>query len=278
MITYGVNVNRSVTVAANRDDGMQTKRGMETIRITFDAPRIKGVVIPLSVAIACAVALHLLFILFGGVLFSGYQEARGTLQQVDLLSETDIVDNKKEPEEVVKPEELQAEPEKPPEMVDIVQKMELSEAALAPELEAASLSSIEAALGGQHGSGDFAEALNFSSGGRIGGKGKAGGMNESLESAFSLSEIDQKPRVVFQAAPVYPSAMKGSEGVVTVLFVVDPTGKVINPRAERFSHEAFEKPAIDAVKQWKFEPAIKGGKRVACKMRVPIAFQPRGRS
>ena len=101
-------------------------------------------------------------------------------------------------------------------------------------------------------------------------------MDEKLESAFSLAEIDQKPRPVFQAAPVYPSEMRGKkvEGVVSVLFIVDAAGKVTNPRVEKSSHTAFDKPAMEAVKKWKFEPAIKGGQRVACKMRVPIRFQP----
>jgi protein TonB len=81
---------------------------------------------------------------------------------------------------------------------------------------------------------------------------------------------------VFQAAPVYPSAMRGKkvEGLVTVVFVVDPSGKVATPRVEKSTHPVFEKPALDAVKQWKFEPAVKGGQRVACKMRAPIRFQP----
>jgi protein TonB len=144
-------------------------------------------------------------------------------------------------------------------------------------LEAASLSAIEAALSGEGGGGgDFAEALSFASGGRIGGMGKAGAPDENLKSAFSLSEIDQKPRPIFQAAPVFPAKLLGKkvEGVVNVLFIVDATGKVSSPRVEKSTHPAFEKPAVDAVKQWKFEPAVRGGKRVACKVRAPIRFQP----
>ncbi|HEY5138388.1 MAG TPA: energy transducer TonB, partial [Methylococcales bacterium] len=81
-------------------------------------------------------------------------------------------------------------------------------------------------------------------------------------------------RVAFQTAPVYPSGVR-TEGVVSVIFVVDQTGRVINPHVEKSTQQEFEKPAVDAVKQWKFEPAIKAGQRVACKMRVPIRFQPR---
>jgi protein TonB len=234
--------------------------------------------INLFFGISCALALHAVVILFGGLLFKGHEKDHGTLQQVELLSNEDVEDEKEKPrEQETVTEEMETETEQAPDASEIVRNLELSAVASAPELEAASLSAIEAALSGQAGSGgDFAEALSLSSGGRIGGTGKAGVLDESLGSAFSLGEIDQKPRAIFQAAPVFPNELRGKklEGVVTVLFVVDPTGKVVQPRVEKSSHPAFEKPALDAVKQWKFEPAIKGGQRVPCKMRVPIRFQP----
>lgn len=223
--------------------------------------------------IVCAVALHAGIILFGGSLFANNKKDHGTLQQVELLN-ADAVEKEKPKEQPVEKTE-QIETEKPPDVADIVHNVEQSAAVNAPELEAASLSAIEAALSGQAGGGgDFAEALSFSSGGRIGGTGKAGAMDQDIEKAFSLSEIDQKPRVAFQTAPVYPSGVR-TEGVVSVIFVVDQTGKVVNPHVEKSTQQEFEKPAVDAVKQWKFEPAIKAGQRVACKMRVPIRFQPR---
>ena len=232
----------------------------------------------LSFGIACAVVLHVGFILFGGLLFISHKKDHGTLQQVELLSEEDIADEKEKPKErePEKTEEMETETEQAPDASEIIRNIELSAAANAPELEAASLSAIEAALSGQAGGGgDFAEALSFSSGGRIGGMGKAGALDDSLEKAFSLAEIDQKPRAIFQAAPVYPAGKRALEVVVSVVFVVDQTGKVTNPRVEKSTDPAFEKPAVDAVKQWKFEPAIKAGQRVSCKMRVPIRFQPR---
>ena len=33
-----------------------------------------------------------------------------------------------------------------------------------------------------------------------------------------------------------------------------------------------ERPALEAVRQWKFEPAVRGGEKVASKMRIPIRF------
>jgi protein TonB len=232
--------------------------------------------------IGLAVAFHIGLILFGGLLFIHRKEDHGTLQQVELLSEKEAAaeKEKEKPQEkpVEKTGEMETEAEQAPDAAEIVRHLEASAAANAPALEAASLGAIEAALSGQAGGGgDFAEALSFSSGGRIGGLGKAGaGMGDQLDNAFSLAEIDQKPRPIFQTAPVYPAELRARklEGVVSVVFIVDPAGRVANPRVEKSTNAAFEKPAVEAIKQWKFEPAVKGGQRVHCKMRVPIRFQP----
>ena len=238
--------------------------------------------------IVCAVALHAGVILFGGLPFRSHKKDYGTLQQVELLSDKDTAAEKDKDKPKEKPkeqeptakqrEDMETDREQAPDASEIVRSLELSAAASAPALEAASLGAIEAALSGQAGGGgDFGEVLTFSSGGRIGGMAKAGTLEEGLGNTFNLSEIDQKPRAIMQGSPVYPAAMRGKkvEGVVTVLFIVDPTGKVTNPRVEKSTHAEFERPAVEAVKQWKFEPAVKGGQRVPCKMRVPIRFQPR---
>ncbi|HZL99826.1 MAG TPA: energy transducer TonB [Planctomycetota bacterium] len=227
----------------------------------------------------CALVLHASFLLFGGLLFPEAQPDHGTLQQVELLSEDDAAqdqEEEQEPEATETTDELTAEAEEVPDAAEIIRNLELTPAA-APALDAASLSAIEAALSGQIGGGmGFSDAMTFASGGRIGGTGKPGGLKDELDSAFSLTDIDQKPRVIFRAAPQFPSEMRGKkiEGQVTVIFVVDASGKVTEPRVEKSNHPAFEKPALEAVRQWKFEPGVKSGERVPCKMRVPFRFQP----
>jgi protein TonB len=231
--------------------------------------------IGLFLGIVFAILLHAGFLLFGGVLFVGAEASQGRMQEVELLDDDDV-EKEEEKLEEKPPEELETEAEDAPDAEEMLRNLDQTPVNTAPELEAMSLNQLEAALSGQAGSGDFAEALNFGSGGVIGGKGKAGGLDDSLEKAFSIDEIDQKPRATFQAAASYPSEMRGKkyEGVVSVLFVVDSSGKVTNPRVDKSNHAAFEKPALDAVKKWKFEPAVKGGERVACKMRVSVRFPP----
>lgn len=231
-----------------------------------------------AIGIGCALLLHAIVLLFGGILFPKDEKGQGKYQDVDLLSETEAEKDKPEEQKPETNEEVQAEQEQPPDAAEIIRGMEVAPNNDAPALEAASLSAIEAALSGAGGGGgDFSESLTFASGGRIGGTGKAGSLEEKVDDAFSLAEIDQKPRPIFQTAPAYPAELRDKkvEGSVNVIFVVDENGKVIDPRVEKSTNAAFEKPALEAVRQWKFEAAVKGGQRVKCKMRVPIRFQPR---
>ncbi len=238
----------------------------------------------LALGILCAVVLHVAVLLFGGIFFMHDDKGPATHTVVELMSDDDAATDEKKPDEqtadrALDEDELKADAEEAPDSAEMIRNMEVSAAASMPELEAASLSAIEAALSGQSAGGNAgfgADSLDFASGGRIGGTGKAGVVGEAVESAFSLTEIDQQPRVVYQAAATFPSSMRGKkiEGVVSVLFVVDSNGKVENPRIDKSNGVAFEKPALDAVKNWKFEPAIKAGQRVPCKMRVSVRFPP----
>lgn len=97
---------------------------------------------------------------------------------------------------------------------------------------------------------------------------------DDLDRIFSLSDLDQKPRVIFQTPPVYPPELRsrGVQGTVYVTFVVDRHGRVVNPSIEKSTDPRFERPALDAVKQWRFEPGMRNGQEVQFKMRVPITF------
>lgn len=151
-----------------------------------------------------------------------------------------------EPEEEKKPE-----PEQP----------KLAEEAPPPDL-----SQLELALNPGFGDGlggDFAIKLD-------GMKESAGGDADAL---FSEADLDQKPRVVYQAGPVVAAELrKKAPGSVHVLFVVDQGGRVADPIVQKSTDPAFERSALAAVKQWRFEPGKRGGKPVRFRMRVTITF------
>lgn len=232
-----------------------------------------------------ALLVHAAVLLFGGIFFM-HDEAQASKRDVELVSE-DVEKDKAEeqPREQVPQEDLKQESDAPPDPNQAIASVESPAAGDdSPALDAASLSAIEAALNGggaMGGAGDFGGGrASLESGGRIGGTGRAGGGpggEDEFAGAFSMSEIDQRPRPVHQVAGGYPAAMRSRnvEGVVTLIFIVDESGRVVNPRVEKSTHPEFEAPALEALRQWKFEPAVKGGKRVSCRMRVPIRFQPR---
>ncbi len=156
------------------------------------------------------------------------------------------------PPPMEEPEEPEPKEEPPPPAVD------------APPLD---LSQLELALNpgdGAFGGGDF--TINLS--------GMMGNSDE-IDAIFSLSDLDQKPRVVYQPAPIYPAelARKKLEGTVYILFVVDQNGRTRDLKVQKSSHPVFNNPALKAVKQWKFEPGKRKGKPVQFRMRVPITFQ-----
>lgn len=155
------------------------------------------------------------------------------------------------------------EPEEEPEPEE--QPPELTEEA--PPLD---LSQLELALNPGFGSGwgfegDFSMALN------TGASDKA-----DLDALFSLSDLDQKPRAVYQPSPVMNSRVRSkAPGTVYIIFVVDESGRVQEPQIQKASDPVFERPALAAVKQWKFEPGRRNGEAVRFRMRVPITF-PKG--
>ena len=214
-------------------------------------------------------------LLFGGLLMP--KSKKNThIKNVELLSGDMQKEEKKveQPPPEKPPEELQAQKDQPPEISEVTAAPQMSDNT--PALDAASLSSIMSALNPGSGGGEFGSSVNLASGGRIGGTGKAGSQaNESLDKAFGMDDIDQKPRVIVQTPPAYPAELRGKKmgGVVQVAFVVTASGQVANPHVENTSHPAFGAPALAAVRQWRFEPAVRGGTRVKCRMRVPIKFQ-----
>lgn len=76
--------------------------------------------------------------------------------------------------------------------------------------------------------------------------------------------------------PIYPTTeLKARHsGMVNVRCIIDETGRVTSARALEDSDAAFIQAAIDAVKAWKFAPAVSAGKPVACCLDTLVAFSP----
>ncbi len=95
------------------------------------------------------------------------------------------------------------------------------------------------------------------------------------DEAFDVADLEKRPEAVSQVAPTYPSELRKAkvEGVVTLVFVLDETGRVEEPRVENSSRPEFEKPALDAIRKWRFSPGMKDGQPVRTYIRVPMRFR-----
>lgn len=91
----------------------------------------------------------------------------------------------------------------------------------------------------------------------------------------SWAQTKSEPPVpVRTVAPDYPDELRreGVSGLVMVKCSIDEQGNVTETTVEKSSNAAFEKPAIAAVKKWKFKPAKQDGAPVAIKVSIPIKF------
>jgi len=94
--------------------------------------------------------------------------------------------------------------------------------------------------------------------------------------AYTLSEIDQPPRVVERAAPAYPSEAKRPwvQGVVTLKFIVTRKGIVLHPEVVKADPPGvFDASALEAIAKWRFKPAIKDGREVDVIIIAPLRFE-----
>ncbi|HXU12382.1 MAG TPA: energy transducer TonB [Candidatus Binatia bacterium] len=234
------------------------------------------------VAFAVALLFHVGVLAFGGLVLFHPKATAVVREDVDLVGDEQVKkDDKKEEQKPEKAEAREAEAEEVQQETPVapdLRDLQALEAPSAPALAAMSLSDLESALGGGEGKGggDFGGAggSSLTSGGRIGGTGIGGGEGGSLDDILSTAELDQRPRAIFQATPQYPLELRKQkvEGTVNVVFFVDKDGKVTNPQVETSSHPAFERPALEAVRQWRFDPGTRKGEKVSFKMRVPISF------
>lgn len=232
-------------------------------------------------AFGIAVVVHLGLLLFGGwLLFRPAETPLKVIQDVDLSGplEDEKTEEKKRAaatEREKTDQVMEAQAEQLPDARELAPVQSVANAA--PALQALSLADLESALNPNAvGEALLASGVRFTSGGVIGGSGTVGEeIGTVTEMVFSLDDLDQQPRVVLQVPPQYPAELRKRrmEGTVHVVFIVDQNGRVQNPRVEKATHPAFERPALEAVKNWKFEPGIKAGQKVHFKMRVPISFQ-----
>jgi TonB family protein len=82
------------------------------------------------------------------------------------------------------------------------------------------------------------------------------------------------PRAIHQPPPEYSdkARRKKLEGTVLLSLVVTPEGNTTDIKVTTGLGSGLDEKAIEAVRQWKFEPAAKDGKPVAVKIAAQVSF------
>ncbi len=113
-------------------------------------------------------------------------------------------------------------------------------------------------IGSGHGSG-----MGLGSGGNYGGRVRMIGGGVST------------PVVIYQVEPEFSEEARKAKfmGNVIVSLVVDPKGLPENVHVTRGVGMGLDDKAVEAVRQYRFKPAMEGGKPVAVYLNVEVAFQ-----
>jgi TonB family protein len=95
-----------------------------------------------------------------------------------------------------------------------------------------------------------------------------------LPGAGAEDVYDTPPKLVHQTRPTYPpdAYNKKIRGMVLIEFLIDEQGNVAHAEV-RESIPALDASALQTVRQWRFEPAMKGDHAVPSTAAAPVTFK-----
>jgi periplasmic protein TonB len=104
------------------------------------------------------------------------------------------------------------------------------------------------------------------------GPGHGGGIGGG---AFRVGGGVSAPKAIYAPDPEYSEEARKAkfQGTCVLWLVVGPDGKPRDIKVSRTLGLGLDEKAIEAVKQWKFEPAMKDGKPVAVQINVEVSFR-----
>ena len=94
---------------------------------------------------------------------------------------------------------------------------------------------------------------------------------------FEISALNVPPKPIKHVSPAYPPELKEKrvEGEVHLVLIVLEDGSVGDVRISRMNSPALADAAVEAAKQWKFEPGMLDGQPVKTRVRLPMSFSLR---
>src|SRR6202045_2738456 len=104
------------------------------------------------------------------------------------------------------------------------------------------------------------------------GPGHGGGTGGG---AFKVGGGVSAPKAIYAPDPEYSEEARKAkyQGTCVLWLIVGPDGRARDIRVARTLGLGFDEKAMEAVKTWKFEPAMKDGKPVAVQINVEVTFR-----
>ena len=92
---------------------------------------------------------------------------------------------------------------------------------------------------------------------------------------FLIGNGISPPKVIYAPGPEYSKEARsaGYEGIVVLGMVVETDGRLYGIKVLRSLKYGLDEKAIEAVKKWRFQPALKDGKPVAMYISVEVNFR-----
>jgi TonB family protein len=104
------------------------------------------------------------------------------------------------------------------------------------------------------------------------GPGRGGGIGGGV---FRVGGGVSAPRAIFAPDPEYSEEARKSkyQGTCVLWLIVGSDGRTRDIKVARTLGLGLDEKAVEAVKQWKFEPAMKDGRPVAVQVNVEVTFR-----
>lgn len=99
---------------------------------------------------------------------------------------------------------------------------------------------------------------------------------EGTPAARAATVPDGEPELINRVQPEYPATAyrERAEGTVLVGILVDTNGRPVEVEVvSRSGNRELDRAAVDAVRQWTFQPAMRDGRKVEARVEVPVTFR-----
>jgi periplasmic protein TonB len=103
------------------------------------------------------------------------------------------------------------------------------------------------------------------------GPGEGGG----LSGVYTIGGLVSRPAVLYSVEPEYSEEARKArfQGVVVLSVVIDERGVPTNFKILQPLGLGLDEKAVEAVRQWRFKPALRNGKPVAVQAQVDVTFR-----